>query len=167
MSDPLFVFIALAGATLLGFLLSNTMSRHRTVSLADENADLANSLKEKDASVIRLQSECEARMLAVENIQKISQDVENQVFEKEKELVALRKENARLQDEVQLLTENPIEKIKEIDVIREVPVLVFREVSLPETRKDKAKKLMKAFKKGYLDEHVELDVSEAKLDEAL
>ena len=49
-------------------------------------------------------------------------------------------------------------EIKEIDVIREVPVLIFKEIGLQETRVEKAKKLMKAFTKGYLDENGLLQV---------
>ncbi len=164
MTEPLLVFIALGGAALLGFLFSNTLLRGKVTSLGAKQADAEHALREKETSLIRLQSENEARLMAVENLQKISHDVENQVFEKDKELLLLRKENARLQDELQQLMDNPIEKIKEIDVIREVPVLIFREVSIPETRKDKAKKLMKAFKKGYLDEHDEVKVSEETIE---
>ncbi len=166
MGEPLFVFIALAGAAMLGFLFSNALSRKRTSTLISENKDFQIMLRDKESLLTRLQSENEARLRAVENMQKISQEVENQSFEKEKEFVLLKQENARLQHEVQHLTENPIEKIKEIDVIREVPVVIYKELSMPETRKDKAKKLMKAFKKGFLDEHDELNVVEEKMDEA-
>ena len=153
MGEPLFVFIALAGSAVLGYLFSTSLARWRTIRLATENAKLETALMEKESAVIRLQTECETRVMAVENLQKIAQGIENQSHEKDKELKALRLENARLQEEIQHLTENPIEKIKEIDVIREVPVLVFRELSLPESRREKAKKLMKAFTKGYLDEN--------------
>jgi hypothetical protein len=167
MGEPLFVFIALAGAALLGFLFSNAMSRRRTTSLLTENTDFQIALRDKESVLARLKSENEARLLAVENLQKISQEVENQVFERDKELVLMKNENFRLQQEVQHLTENPIEKIKEIDVIREVPIVILKEISIPETRKDKAKKLMKAFKKGYLDEHEELSITEEKADESV
>ncbi len=166
MSEPLFVFIALVGASVLGFLFSASLARLKSAAMMSENTQLSTALKASEASNVRLQSECEARMMAVENLQKISQDIENQAFEKGEELKALRLENTRLQDEILHLTENPIEKIKEIDVIREVPVLIFRELSLPETRKDKAKKLMKAFKKGYLDENGVLHVSSEAVDES-
>jgi hypothetical protein len=51
------------------------------------------------------------------------------------------------------MTENPIERVREIDVVREVPILIFRELRVPESRMEKAKELMKAFTKGYLDEN--------------
>ncbi len=168
MNEPLFVFIALAGAAVLGFLFSASLSKRRSEQFFVDFTQLESNLKEKELAVSRLQSEKEAREMALENLQKISQDIENQSFEKEKELAGLRAENARLQDELIHLTENPIEKIKEIDVIREVPVLIFREVSVPESRKEKAKKLMHAFKKGYLDEHGTVQVSSSEaIDEVL
>ncbi len=164
MTEPLWIFIALAGAALLGFLFSNTLFRGKTAILGKKQSEAENLLREKEAALVRLQSESEARLMAVENLQKISHDIENQAFEKDKELVLLRKENTRLQEELQQIMDNPIEKIKEIDVIREVPVLIFKSVSLPETRKDKAKKLMKAFKKGYLDEQDEMKVTEETVE---
>jgi neutral trehalase len=154
----------LAGAALLGFVFSNTLLRGKVLSLGAKKSAAENSLREQEAKLVQLESANEAKLQAVENLQKLSQEVENQVFEKDKELLMLRMENVRLKEEVQQLTDNPIEKIKEIDVIREVPVLVFKEVSIPETRKDKAKKLMKAFKKGFLDEHEELKVSEETIE---
>lgn len=153
MSEPLFVFIALAGSAILGFVFSLSISRLRSAKLAAEVADLNNSIKEKDALLERLTTECETRLMSINNLQKITQDIENQTIEKNEELKSLRLENGRLQDEIQLITENPIERVREIDVIREVPILIFRELRVPESRMEKAKKLMKAFTKGYLDEN--------------
>ncbi len=164
MTEPFLVFIALAGAALLGFVFSSTLLRAKLLSLSGKQSAAENSLRDQEANLVRLQSENESKLHAVENLLKITQEAENQVFEKDKELLLLRMENSRLKEEVQHLIDNPVEKIKEIDVIREVPVLVFKEVSIPETRKDKAKKLMKAFKKGYLDEHEELKTSEETIE---
>ena len=168
MNEPLFVFIALAGAAVLGFLFSASISKRRSEQFIVDFKLLESNLKEKELAVSRLQSEKDSREIAFENLQKISQDIENQSFEKEKELVSLKAENTRLHDELIHLTENPVEKIKEIDVIREVPVIIFREVTVPESRKEKAKKLMHAFKKGYLDEHGTVQVSSSEpIDEML
>lgn len=156
MGEPLFVFIALAGSAILGFLFAFSLKRLGKQLLITEKAALETQLKEKETLIAKLQTECETRMMAIENMQKISQDIENQSFEKNDELKTLRLENGRLQEEIKLLMENPVEVVREIDVIREVPILVIRDISLPETRLDKAKKLMKAFTKGYLEENSEL-----------
>lgn len=147
------MFIALTGSALLGFIFSVTLARRRTNELTATNIDLVASLKEANSSIESLQMKYDSKALSVDNLQKISQDIENQVIEKNDELKLLRAENLKLQEEIHHLTENPIEKIREIDVIREVPVLIFREINMPESRIDKAKKLMKAFTKGYLDEN--------------
>ncbi len=167
MNEPLFVFIALAGAAVLGFLFSTSLARLRTSKLNAEKVLLKNTLVEREAEIGGLQSECEARQMTIENLQKISQDIENQLIEKDIEKKSLRLEISRLKEEIHFLTENPIEKIKEIDVIREVPILVFKELSLPESRLEKAKKLMKAFTKGYLDENALLQTltKEETIDE--
>lgn len=156
--EPHYVFIALAGSAVLGYLFAISIIRIRTNQLSAENAAITKTLNEKDATVIRLQSECEARQMAVENLQKISQDIEYQSIEKAKALETLRLENSKLLEEIQYFSENPIEKVREIDVIREVPILVLKELSLPESRSEKAKKLMKAFTKGYLAENEILQV---------
>ncbi|MCF8245119.1 MAG: hypothetical protein K9J37_05270 [Saprospiraceae bacterium] len=153
MNEPLFVFIALAGSALLGFIFSVTLARRRTNEITAKNIELASALKEANNSIERLQMKYDSKVIAVDSLQKISQDIENQVVEKNEELKLLRSENIKLQEEIHHFTENPIEKIREIDVIREVPVLIFREINMPESRIDKAKKLMKAFTKGYLDEN--------------
>jgi len=169
MGEPLFVFIALAGSALLGFLFSTSLSRLRGRTMQTKNAIIEATLKENEMALVRLQSEFEAKVLAVENLKKIAQDIENQALEKESALKTTQAENTRLQEEIFFLTENPVEKVREIDVIREVPVLVLREFSMPETRKEKAKKLMKAFTKGYLDENglLQTVANEPMVDEEL
>ena len=158
MSEPLYAFIALAGSALLGFLFSTSIARLRNGKLLSENANLEAIIKEKEATVSELQLECETKVVALREIENISQEIENQVIEKDRELKQLQKACAKIQEELQYLIDNPIEKIKEIDVIREVPVLIFKEIGLQETRVEKAKKLMKAFTKGYLDENGLLQV---------
>jgi hypothetical protein len=153
MSEPLFVFIALAGSAILGFVFSLSISRWRTARLVAEVSALNLAIREKESSLDRLKSEADTRLMAINNLQKITQDVENQTLEKNEELKMLRLENSRLQEEIQFLTDNPLERIREIDVIREVPVLIIKEIQVPESRMEKAKKLMKAFTKGYLDEN--------------
>lgn len=153
MSEPLFVFIALAGSAILGFVFSFSISRRRATKLAAEISALNHSLQEKEQSLARLKSEADSRLMAINNLQKFTQDIEDQALEKNEVLKSLRLENSRLQEEIQFLTENPLERIREIDVIREVPVLIIKEVQVPESRMEKAKKLMKAFTKGYLDEN--------------
>lgn len=164
MDEPLFVFIALSGASVLGFLFATSILRKRIAGISEENANLTQTSLEQEAATSRLKSECEARKMAIENLQKLTQEIENQAIEKDKELAVYRSENKRLQEEIQHLMDNPIEKVREIDVIREVPVLIFRDVTLPESRKDKAKKLMKAFQKGYLDEQGVLHASPETAD---
>ncbi|MBI5917480.1 MAG: hypothetical protein HY842_19100 [Bacteroidetes bacterium] len=152
MNQPLLFFIALSGAAVLGHIFAWSLARLKSASLAAENERLEASLKAQETANFQLKSEIETRQLALENLQKMLQDLENQCFEKDEMLKTLRLENLRIQEELHHLMENPIEKIKEIDVIREVPILIFREPSLPESRKEKAIKLMRAFKQGFLDE---------------
>lgn len=153
MGEPILAFIALSGSALLGFLFCASLERIRLAKLSAEKTGLLENLKKADLELLQLRAEGETRMLTIENLQKISQDFENQALEREFQLKILSAENLKFQDEIHFLIENPIEKIKEIDVIREVPVLVLREINMPESRMEKAKKLMKAFTKGYLDEN--------------
>ncbi len=153
MGEPLIAFIALAGSALLGFLFCASVTRLRIGKLAVQHAELSASILNAETEVERLKTVMDSKVMTIDNLQKISQDVENQAIEKDSHLKILQAENIKLRQEIQQLIENPIEKIKEIDVIREVPVLVLREINIPESRMEKAKKLMKAFTKGYLDEN--------------
>ncbi|MBI1224145.1 MAG: hypothetical protein GC192_02810 [Bacteroidetes bacterium] len=153
MGEPLLAFIALAGSALLGFLFCASISRLRLANFMAEKSKTNKFLKEKEIEIVKLQDELDSKNLTIENLRKISESYENQAFENDDALKKMGLENQNLQNEIQQLIENPIEKIKEIDVIREVPVLVLREINVPESRMEKAKKLMKAFTKGYLDEN--------------
>lgn len=153
MNEILLLSLALLGAAALGYLFCWTLLRQKL--LADKSvADrLRLDLAQHKASCERLQTENETHRLSLDNLQKLLQEMENQSFAMELERKSLRSENAKQKAELDHLLAQPREKIKEIEVIREVPVLVFRDPSLHDNRLEKAKKLLNAFRKGYtLDE---------------
>lgn len=152
MCEPLYVFIALLGAVVLGFLFATSILRRKYGELAENHVEVKDSLKDLNGAFLKLQSEIESKDNAIFALQKITKELESKAINYEKEIATLQGENILLKDEIELLVENPLEKVREIDVIREVPILVFREVKLPESKKEKARKLMYAFKKGYLDD---------------
>lgn len=112
---------------------------------------MANEMKECRAAISKVSAENETQKLSLANLQNLLQNIETQSFELEQEMRLLRGENARLAAENKLLAERE-EEVREIEVIREVPVLVFRDTKIDETKREKAAKLVRAFKKGFLED---------------
>ncbi len=149
---PVLVLLALLGACLLGFGFAFILQRNKRVPVEHKNVLLAADLKDERDIIQRLTAEKETLELSLANLQKVFQDVENQLFTLERELAAANQNYEKLSQEHEYLKANPVER--EIEVIREVPVLVFRELKLPETRDQKAERLVKAFKKGLTIEAI-------------
>ena len=149
MSYPTILFAAMIGAAVLGFFFAWAIQHLKIKALLEENRELIAELNDHKSIHNRLKSELDFHKESRYNLQGLLQDVENQALKSEADLKTLQAEHARLQEEYRRLGENPVEKVREIEVIREVPVLVFRESKKVEDRREKAKQLVKAFRKGY------------------
>lgn len=153
MTYPIFIFVAIAGAAILGFILAWSIQRRKLRDCKMESEELAAEVRDQITAFNRLKTEAEAQQLSINNLQHLLQEVENQSFETENELKQLRLEHRQLEADYQKLMEKSGELPPEIEVIREVPVLVFRDTFTKDDKREKAKKLVKAFKKGYLQEN--------------
>ena len=146
MATPFLIIIALVGAAALGFLSAWHYQHIRYSSAKNQCAEIKNELQNVQASFNELATENEAHHLSIGNYQKLLESLEKQNQELEQELLMalqLKKEQPPSGPQ------QPIEAIREIEVIREVPVLVFRDHGPKAmTKEEKAAKLLTAFKKG-------------------
>lgn len=149
MNYTFIIFIAMTGAAALGFLFAWALRHHKSGTLKSEKEDLARKLLDEKMVVEKLRSELEFQQELKNSLQKKLQDVENQALIVSQELQSLNVTFEVLSDKHRLLEQNQGENVREIDVIREVPVLVYREPKRPMDRRTKAKELVKAFRKGY------------------
>lgn len=163
MNEILILVVALGGATALGYLFAWSLERGKVSANKIETERLQTALDREKSTAERFRSDLETHRLSLDNLQKLLQGVENQAFSTEVELKALRSENAKLKADLAQLREHPMEKIKEIEVIREVPVLVFRDINQLDNRQEKAKKLLHAFQKGYQMDEKQADPPAATL----
>ena len=149
MEYSLYIFTALSGAAALGFLSAWTIQLLKIKIYKDDNEELTAELNDQKVAFNRLKAEGEAQGISVQNLQRLLQDIENQSFTLEKNLKQIKLDHEQLQSDHQHLINHPNEILREIEVIREVPVLIFRDRQQQEDKREKAKKLVKAFKKGY------------------
>ncbi len=150
MDYTIYIFTALTGAAALGFLSAWTIQLLKMRENKENIEKLANESKEQEEAFNRLKAEYESQSLSVSNLQKLLEDVESQFLASSEQVKELKVENAQLKQSCQELQRHDNEIVREIEVIREVPVLVFRDRPAMEDKREKAKKLVKAFKKGYL-----------------
>lgn len=149
MNYTFIIFIAMTGAAALGFLFAWALRHHKSRTLKAEKEALARKLQDEKLVLERLKTELEFQQELKNSLQKKLHDVENQVLSTNQELKLLNMAFEALSDKHRLLEQNQVENVREIDVIREVPVLVYREPKRPMDRRTKAKELVKAFRKGY------------------
>lgn len=149
MVHPMFIFTALTGAAILGFILARTLQRLKTAACEEENRKLVQKTAELDQAIGRLKTENETQELALTNLQQLLQDIEQQLLSGEAELATMASRHEELKAKYEKLLAAPKERTREIEVIREVPVLIYRERPPQEDKREKAKKLVKAFRKGY------------------
>jgi hypothetical protein len=155
MEYTLYIFIAITGAAALGFLAAWTIQMLKIKALGEENQELNAELKDQELAFNRMKAQNEAHEISVKNLQNLLEEIENQAFTFEKNFKQLKLDHEQLSQDYQYLVDHPAEKLREIEVIREVPVLIFRDRQAPEGKREKAKKLVKAFKKGYLHRNEE------------
>jgi hypothetical protein len=148
MTSALLIVVSLTGAGILGFLSawfyqSEKIRKQYLSHLQDKR-----EFEELRSGFDKLTHENEGLQLSIQNLQRLLESYENQANVLEKELLTTRRICEELYDAHKPHAKTP-EVIKEIEVIREVPVLVFRENdSKPVTHDEKAAKLIRAFKKG-------------------
>lgn len=151
------IFVALLGSSLLGYLTAWFFQSERVRKLYLAGLEHAESMSELKANFEKHSLENEGLRLSLENLQKLLESYENQATALEKELLTTRKICEELYDAHKPSSKVAPEIIKEIEVIREVPVLVFQDNSKKAvTHEEKAAKLIRAFKKG-----IEIEIKKA------
>ena len=149
-----YIILALAGAALLGFAAAWFWQNDRLEKQAGQVKDLELELRAERAASNRLQAEKETQQLSLDNLQKLMQNLEGQCFGLEQDVRRAKHETELLRDEKHRLMAEIDAQIKETEAIRELP-----EINLDVEVEDgeegeldmrtKAKKLVRAFKKGY------------------
>ncbi len=156
------ILIALLGAAALGFLCAWYLQA-RNIDLAlRETKETKSQLEEKQTVIDRLAAESETQKLSIENLQKQLQTLENELIKSqsevrvmEGEMNVLEREKHKLELENAQLEFEVKNNIREIEVIREIPVYVSSEKGgegeengVADERIESAKRLVKAFQKG-------------------
>jgi hypothetical protein len=154
MTLTIYLILSLTGASLLGFATAWFWQSHNLQNRSDEVKKLAEGIKEEKAVSARLQVENETQKLSIENMQKLMQNLENQCFTLEQEVKRAEFSSEILRDEKHRLMAELDSQMRENEVMREMPEIdVDIEVEeYDESEMDlraKAKKLVRAFKKGY------------------
>ncbi len=166
MAFTLTILIALIGAVALGFICAWYLQK-QTMESAISRAIKSSESKyeEKKVAVDKLTVESETQKLSIENLQKQLQSLENELISIQSEVRVMEGENQVLQREKLKLE---LEKtnlefelknnIREIEVIREIPVYVPEEngeskddPEKMQERIESAKRLVKAFQKGVME----------------
>jgi hypothetical protein len=152
MSYTAIILLALSGASLLGFLFAWTVQQMNNRQCKRKNEELTIELSRQNGLSNQFQAENEALSASLKNLQQLLQEHEKENLSTENDQKSLQREYELLKMEYSSLLASPRETVREIEVIREVPVLVFRDRPKHEDNREKAKKLVKAFRKGYLQE---------------
>ncbi len=150
MAQIILLLFVLTGAAALGFLFAWSLQQRKQAAFQNKNKTLAAELKDCQTDINRVNAENETQKLSLANMENLLQNVESQVFDLEKTVRLLRDENTKLAAINQQLADKE-DEVREIEVIREVPVLVFRDNKMDESTKEKAVKLVRAFKKGFTE----------------
>jgi chromosome segregation ATPase len=140
--------VSLFGATALGFLFAWLYRQGKLNAAREEIKNLELELKDCQNAYNRISAENEASKLSASNLESLLRQFEEHNMNVEKNYESLQVSHRLLHEELKELKNNPKEVIREIEVHREVPVLVFREKKLPMDKEEKAIRLVKAFKKG-------------------
>jgi regulator of replication initiation timing len=148
MAQIILLLFVLAGAAALGFVFAWSIQQRKQSAFQATNKALATELNDYKVAQGRLSAENETQKLSLANMENLLQNLESQLFDLEKNVRLLRDENTILAAENKRLAEKE-EAVREIEVVREVPVLVFRDNKMDESTKEKAAKLVRAFKKGF------------------
>lgn len=134
----------------MGFLFAWVLQQMKIEKLKKEAGELSAALNNGQVEVNKLQAELGFQQKSKEQQQKMMQEVENQASGSRQALNVLQVAFDELSEQYRNLEQTHREGPREIEVLREVPVLVFREPKRPMDRRTKAKELVKAFRKGYI-----------------
>lgn len=154
MTFSVYLVFSLVGAALLGFATAWYWQKHYLDESKEEIKELEADLRDERNGFSRLKSENETQKLSIENLQKLMQGIENQTFTLEQQLKQAHRDNDSLRDEKHRLMAEVELLMKEYESIREMPAidLALGDIEDEEGEIDirtKAKKLVRAFKKGY------------------
>jgi hypothetical protein len=150
--STLLIFTALFGAALLGFLTAFYLSGEKLTGLKDLNRQLEEKNKGCQQSLAQVAAENEALKLSFTNQQGLFQSFENEQVNLRE---ALRNEQSKVDSLLHQIAELEVrsnEKVREIEVVREVPVIIFRDKQRLLNKEAKAEVLLKAFQKGASQE---------------
>ncbi len=149
MIPTILIFAALTGTAALAFLFGHAVSR---LVEKKKMAVLEQKLLEMSAcqeTLSDLKKENEALQFSLQSNMELLQGIDNQFIDLQVKLQFEQQENKKLRAEQTMLLEKPPMKVeREIEVIREVPVLVFREKQKKMTLKEKADIIVETFKAG-------------------
>lgn len=159
MTLTFYLFIALAGAALFGFVSAWFWQKQQLEKCEVEVNEVKSKLQEESLTRERLQMENETQKLSIENMQKLMQNLENQCFGLEQEVRKANNEAEMFRNEKHRLLAELDTLMRENEAIREMPEIDF-DLEIPEEEeavaeetdfRTKAKKLVRAFRKGYQD----------------
>lgn len=153
MTLTLYLILALTGAALLGFFAAWFWQKNKLEVEEKKYKDLQTDLEGEKVFSERLKVEKETQKLSIENMQKLMQNLENQCFTLEQQVKRAEFSSEILKDEKHRLMAELDAQMRENEVMREMPEIEF-DLDLDEEEDDaelrsKAKKLVRAFKKGY------------------
>ena len=158
MTFTLLIIIALIGAAILAFICAWYIQQNKIDTVIQAKSDVEKQLQKEETEIELLKKEISNQKLTTENLQKQSETAENELIQLQTELRVMEGELKVQQRKKQLLiNENTLLQeelkngIKEIEVIREVPIedtLGNDEADQPNKRIENAKRLVFAFKKG-------------------
>lgn len=154
MTLTLYLILSLTGAVLLGFATAWFWQNHNLEMKDEVVKELEVDLQVEREATGRLKVENETQKLSIENMQKLMQNLENQCFTLEQDVKRAEFSSEILRDEKHRLMAELDSQVRENEVMREMPELDF-DVEVEEDEegdldlRTKAKKLVRAFKKGY------------------
>lgn len=153
MAFTTYILMALLGTAILGFLAAWFFKKHELVKVQHEVKILGEHLNDEKSAIDQLRTESETQRLAIKNLHGLMQDIENQSFALEQKVKQSSLENEELREEkVRLMAEVDM-LLREFETLRDFSTLNIEEESGDEDGdydiRTKAKKLVKAFKKGY------------------
>lgn len=151
MSYTAYIVVSLLGAAASGYLLGWGRQRLKTEKLIRQGVRLNQDIQARESETTHFREIATGLQHKLSSLEQLLQDHERQLLQAEVSAHALRMERDQLEQACAALEAQPKEVIREIEVIREVPVLIFREKSNGMTHREKAKQLVRAFRKGYLE----------------
>ena len=157
------IIIALIGAAALGFLWAWSMKHKGVLAAQEEVKNVQKKLSGTEAEVKKMTLDAKNKQTTFDKLQKENQAIETEQIQlqsdlrvKEAELQVMAREKRLLEEEISHLQEELRSNIREIAVVREVPVLENKngqngqavEADEAQINIEKAKQLVKAFRKG-------------------